>query len=132
MDYLCLFLLITFTNVLLFAIAPYRWNDHQAIRISSLGILDASSNVAIGRIQWEDISHIKRHRKGNVDMIKIYLKEPQKFIKRTNPLITLIIWVKWMVWGTPFVISASFYETSINDIYETLMQYTVENGVEMV
>lgn len=110
--------------LMIYAISPRKWTDNQAFRISELGIVDHSSWISLGAVRWSEIAYIERIKYFNIDVIKVYLNEPKQKLASKSLTVLMMNRIKKKIWGTPLIISASFYETNIESIFETLKNYT--------
>jgi hypothetical protein len=93
--------------------AIFAWTDYlhnvfakdAGVFLSQDGIDDRSSIYSMGKIVWQDIGAVEIKRKFRINLLFIYLHDPNKYISEQVlwKRIALRRWLKR--WGSPVVIS---------------------------
>lgn len=99
------------------------FDKKPAVVIDTIGILDNSSAVSLGRILWEDIVAISEKTFANQKFIIIYLKNPEDYIsKETNVIKRNMIKMNLKQSGSPVSISVNGLKISFNELKNILIQ----------
>ncbi|MCV9928778.1 hypothetical protein OIU83_13995 [Flavobacterium sp. LS1R49] len=84
------------------------FDKKPGVVIDSIGIIDNSSGVSIGRIPWSDVMGVIERTVITQKFVTIFLKNPEDYIdKQTNSLKKKMIKMNFKESGSPVSISAN-------------------------
>ena len=81
------------------------------------GITDNSSGFSAGRIKWKDIEGIDTTKIKSTRLLLIFVKDPQAYLSKMNPIKKMMMTLSIRMYGTPFCISSN----SLSCDYDTLV-----------
>ena len=95
-------------------------NDKNAgILIDEQGILDQSTSISSGQINWKSIADIESNQKEKMILIKV--KKPDDFIKNAkNRAIKQLLQRNLAIYKTPVVIESNYLNCSFDELQTTL------------
>ncbi len=91
--------------------------------LNEKGITDRSSGVAAGFIPWTDVLDIREYRVNRQKFVAVYVKDPQKYVKRGNPVTRLANWANLKMAGTPINISAKSLKITYDELFSVIEQF---------
>lgn len=108
---------------LFLTIAVFMWgkltSQEFALVIDEDGLIDHSTAVSIGRIEWADIEDFKLH--GNPRMIAIMVGNANKYIqKQPNPFKRMIMRLNLKLDKSPIFITDQLLDISYEELVEML------------
>lgn len=84
------------------------------------GIVDNSSGVSIGLINWADITDIKTEQVMSTKFILIHLSAPEKYLERANVFKRKMMRANIKMYGTPISISSNALEYDFEELQKTI------------
>jgi hypothetical protein len=98
-------------------------DNKPGLIIDNIALTDNSSAVPAGQILWSDIEDISVIRIHTQKLIKLQVKNPQKYInKQTSWLKRKIMQMNLSMFGTPIIISSVSLQVKFNDLLKILYE----------
>ncbi|SKB97025.1 hypothetical protein SAMN05660841_03353 [Sphingobacterium nematocida] len=88
----------------------------EGVSIDSKGLLDNSSLVSVGLIEWDDITSIRTGKINATRFLLIDVKNPEEYLSRFGKLKSWWLKVNAGSFGTPISISAGLLECSFDEL----------------
>ena len=106
----------------LFAIKVF--NKKPGLILNEDGIVDQTSAVANGLIQWVDIKNVYAEIVSDHPFIMIDVKNPQKYLeKQKNPIARRAMDINMQLYKTPLHINLSLLNTSAEALLQSIQKY---------
>lgn len=122
-NFVWLGLVVTLLTFIAISIAPKDWKTDIAFKITDQGLVDQSTYLSLGYIPWSDIRKVRRIKRYNMDQIRVYLVDSQKYRAKKRPFARFLLSIKNFFFRTPIVISGSFYVTKLDTAYAAIDSY---------
>ncbi len=96
------------------------FDDRPGLVIDETGILDNSSAVAGGSVPWTDVVGVGQWEISGQRFVVIFVKEPEKYIKRGNYLCRMLTAANVKLVGSPIAISPNALQMSFDHLMQVL------------
>lgn len=104
------------------------FREGTGLQLSSAGITDASSGIAVGFIPWSDIEGIGFYKMGLSRFLIVKVFDPEKYIAKAGWGRQMIARANTNMCGSPVTISSGMLATSFDDLENLLDQYFAKYG----
>ena len=91
--------------------------------LDSVGIIDRSSAVSVGRIPWQDIRKIDITQVERQKFLTFYVIEPQRYVQRGNFLQRQMNALNYKLYGSPIQISSASLKISFGELNNLVLEY---------
>ncbi|TXH20526.1 MAG: hypothetical protein E6Q95_05520 [Chitinophagaceae bacterium] len=118
----CCFVLFGLGTVL-FGIKVF--NKKPGLILNEDGIVDQTSAVSNGLIQWTDIKNVYAETVSDHPFIMIDVKNPQKYLeKQKNPIARRAMEINMQLYKTPIHINVNLLNTNAETLLQSIQKYT--------
>lgn len=114
------FICIIFFTKTLFTSIGKLLSSKDAIIITDDGIEDNSTPTSLGFVFWSEIIEVEESKVNRVKYISIYLKNKEKYIKKSNFLNKILYIVNSNITNTPFNISSIALRINHIELYNLI------------
>ncbi len=96
------------------------YNKNPGLLIDHEGITDNSSAIGSLVIKWNDITDVQIQEVKRTKFLLIYVKNPQDYIDKSNPVKRFWMRLNHGVYGTPLSITSTALQCSISELLEII------------
>jgi hypothetical protein len=96
------------------------FDNKSGLIVDENGIIDNSSGVSIGLIEWKDISGIRTKQVMSTKFLLIDTIDPEKYIQKANKFKGRIMRSNLYMYGTPLSIASNALKYNFNDLDKLL------------
>lgn len=95
----------------------------RGLVVNADGVTYNAGIDGVGLVAWRDITGIEPLDTPRMDFIRISLKDPAKYVQRSNPVMRPLAWLNWKFYGSPIHMSAFFLAVDRDTLLAELRQY---------
>jgi hypothetical protein len=114
--------LVAFGAITIF-ITIKLFDKKPGLIISDEGIMDASSSVAVGFINWYDVTNISNQGVSGQLFITIEVANPNEYIQKFSGLKRTMLSANYKLYKSPINITSHALKGNIDDIYALILKY---------
>lgn len=106
----------------LFSLSRLLW-PKPAVVVDEAGLLDNASACGVGLIPWTEISDVRISSFMNQQSLAIYVTDPEKYLRRANPLTRAIMRSTQSMIGTAIIIPLSALPVSADELHSVVRKH---------
>lgn len=111
-----------------FAFSIHKYFDSgPGLIINQNGIIDNTSGVSIGLIDWESITGIRSKQIMSTQLLLIDTNDPEKFVAKASGIKAKIMRTNYNMYGTPLSITATTLKYDAAELEELLKSALLKN-----
>jgi len=120
-----------FTTLIIVLIALKYFKNSYGLTINDKGIIDNSSVVSLGLIEWKDIIGIREKNISTTQILLIDVQDSDKYLKKgKNIFISMLLKVNLKTYGTPILISDKSLKCTFEELNNIVKeQYRIYGNV---
>ena len=107
------------------------FDTQPGLILDSIGIVDRSSGVAVGRVAWHDIRAISAIHVVGQSFLTLHLKNPQQYLQRGNFVQRQAHKLNYRFYGSPVQIAAGTLKISFGELMNLVFQYHERYGSDL-
>ena len=108
------------------------FDKNIGLTIDDDGIIDNSSGISVGRINWSDITRIETGEYEGTKFLLIYTTDPEYYIDKVNVFKRKWMEANNMIFGTPLAISSVSLKLKFKDlerlVYDKLQKHRTQTS----
>lgn len=120
---------VGFFGICFFWILRKFFDDKIGLRIDETGIIDNSSGVSIGLIEWDDIIGVGTYQVSSTKFVVLNTDQPKKYIeKASNKLMKKAMQANNKMCGSPLTINSNALKISRQELEQLILAKWSDQG----
>ena len=99
------------------------FDTRPGLVLDSVGIIDRSSAVSVGRVPWQDIHRIDVTQVENQRFLTFYVRDPERYVQRGNWIQRRMNALNYKYYGSPVQISSLSLKISFGELNSLVLEY---------
>lgn len=108
---------MAFFGVVSLFIFKKLFDQKVGLIINQTGLIDNSSAVSVGQIEWKDVTDIQTIMVQNIPFVLVFVKNPEAYLNRfQNRLSQKMAQINFRLYGSPITISSVSLKCSFKEL----------------
>ena len=108
-------------------ISKKLFDNKVGLTVNEKGIIDNTSGMEIGLIEWSDIIDIRTGQVKSTKFLLIDVTDSEKYLKKVNPFKARMMKLNSKMYGTPLSISSNSLKCSFDELEKTIKNQFEKN-----
>jgi hypothetical protein len=120
---------VVFFGICFFWILRKFFDDKIGLRIDETGIIDNSSGVSVGLIDWNDITGVETYQVYSTKFVVLFTDQPKKYIeKASNVLMKKAMQANNKMCGSPLTINSNALKIRHQELEKLILEKWNDHG----
>jgi hypothetical protein len=115
--------LVFYTSISLVSYLKVLFDKNAMLKLTDTAMIDNSSIFSCGEILWEDIADVTMKKGINMQFLMVKLKNPEKYLPKSNFLKRYFIQNRIKKLGTPIILSETHLKCNIDVLREIILEH---------